>query len=289
MNLFTILGLSMIGLGFLGAPQVYVRFMSIKEEKEIDKGKWVAVVFTLLTDAAAVTIGILARVIFTESGQDPEAVLGADGENVLHMLTEAYLPMIVVAIYVAIVLSAIMSTIDSLLIIASSAITRDFYQKIFKPHLKDSELTKTSRIVTIVMALAALLMAIIVANVAPDRQLFWVIIFGWSGIAATFCPVIILTLFWRGYSEKGAIASMISGFISVILFKFVFQEMEGIGPYLVELDVLAPSFAIAMIVGWVFSKLYPPKQSAIDAIGLQEPTNDDSDDFSMNSDELLDN
>ena len=289
MNLFTILGLSMIGLGFLGAPQVYVRFMSIKEEKEIDKGKWVAVVFTLLTDAAAVTIGILARVIFTESGQDPEAVLGADGENVLHMLTEAYLPMIVVAIYVAIVLSAIMSTIDSLLIIASSAITRDFYQKIFKPHLKDSELTKTSRIVTIVMALAALLMAVIVANVAPDRQLFWVIIFGWSGIAATFCPVIILTLFWRGYSEKGAIASMISGFISVILFKFVFQEMEGIGPYLVELDVLAPSFAVAMIVGWVFSKLYPPKQSAIDAIGLQEPTNDDSDDFSMNSDELLDN
>ena len=82
---------------------------------------------------------------------------------------------------------------------------------------------------------------------------------------------------------------MISGFISVILFKFVFQEMEGIGPYLVELDVLAPSFAVAMIVGWVFSKLYPPKQSAIDAIGLQEPTNDDSDDFSMNSDELLDN
>ena len=61
MNVATMLGFAMIGLGFLGSPQVYVRFMSIKNEMEIDKGKWVAIVFTLLTDAAAVTIGILAR------------------------------------------------------------------------------------------------------------------------------------------------------------------------------------------------------------------------------------
>ena len=81
MNLFTILGFSMIGLGFLGSPQVYVRFMSIKNEKEIDKGKWVATAFTLLTDAAAVTIGILARIYFTKEGQDPEAILGNSGEN----------------------------------------------------------------------------------------------------------------------------------------------------------------------------------------------------------------
>ena len=62
----------LIGLGFLGSPQVYVRFMSIKNENEINKGRWVAIIFTLLTDAAAVTIGILARILFTESGQDPE-------------------------------------------------------------------------------------------------------------------------------------------------------------------------------------------------------------------------
>jgi sodium/proline symporter len=264
MNLFTILGFSMIGLGFLGAPQVYVRFMSIKNEDEINKGRWVAIIFTLLTDAAAVTIGILARVLFTESGQDPEAVLGTGGEDVLHLMTTGYLPLILVAIYVAIVLSAIMSTIDSLLIIASSAITRDFYQKIFRPDLKDSDLTTISRIVTIIMALTALGLAMTIALVAPDRQLFWVIIFGWSGIAATFCPVIILTLFWKGYSERGAIASMIAGFVSVILFKFVFQEMEGIGPYLKELDVLAPSFAIAMFVGYIFSKIYPPRPPEVE-------------------------
>jgi len=199
LNLFVILGFSMIGLGFLGSPQA----------------------------------------------------------DVLNMMTENFLPYFLVAIYVAIVLSAIMSTIDSLLIIASSAITRDFYQKIFRPDLKDKDLTKVSRWVTIIMAVVALGIAMTIAVVSPNRQVFWVIIFGWSGIAATFCPVIILTLFWDKYSEKGAIASMVSGFISVIIFKFVFQKMDNIGQYFVALDVLAPSFLIAMIFGWIFSKLYP--------------------------------
>ena len=260
MNLFTILGFSMIGLGFLGAPQVYVRFMSIKSEKEIDKGKWVALLFTLLTDAAAVTIGILARIYFTDGSQHPEEVLGTGGEDVLSMVTNEFLPTILVAIFIAIVLSAIMSTIDSLLIIASSAITRDFYQKIFRPDLKDEDLTKFSRLVTIGMALVALGIAVLLYLLYPEREVFWIMIFGWSGIAATFCPVIILSLFWRGYSEKGAIASMITGFVSVILFKFVFSKIEGIGEYLIELDVLAPSFALSMIVGYIVSKIFPSKE-----------------------------
>ena len=259
MNLFTILGFSMIGLGFLGSPQVYVRFMSIKSEKEIDKGKWVALIFTLLTDAAAVTIGILGRIYFTKEGQDPVAILGNGGENVLSMVTNQFLPDILVAIFIAIVLSAIMSTIDSLLILASSAVTRDFYQKIFRPDLKDEDLTKVSRVVTVLMALAALGIAVLLYNLYPDRQIFWIMIFGWSGIAATFCPVIILSLFWKGYSEKGAIASMITGFLSVILFKFVVADIEGIGAYFKEIDVLAPSFALAMMVGYIVSKIFPNK------------------------------
>jgi len=263
MNLFTILGFSMIGLGFLGSPQVYVRFMSIKDKHEIDKGKWVAAIFTLLTDAAAVSIGILARIYFTKNGQDPEAILGNNGEDVLSMITENFLPTLLVAVFVAIVLSAIMSTIDSLLILASSAITRDFYQKIFKPHIKDEDLTKISRIATVIMAFTALVIAMILNWVSPDRQVFWVIIFGWSGIAATFCPVIILTLFWKGYSEKGAIASMITGFLAVILFNFVFKNLPDIGEYFKALDVLAPSFAVAMIVGIIVSKVYPPRAEAV--------------------------
>ena len=260
-NLFTILGFSMIGLGFLGSPQVYVRFMSIKNESEIVKGKWIALLFTFLTDAAAVTIGILARIYFTKEGQDPETVLGNGGEDVLSMITNEFLPTILVAIFIAIVLSAIMSTIDSLLVLASSAITRDFYQKIFRPDLKDEDLTRFSKLITVTMAVVALGIAILLYNLYPDRQIFWIIIFGWSGIAATFCPVIILSIFWKGYSEKGAIASMITGFTSVIVFKFVIINMEGIGAYFKELDVLAPSFALAMVVGYIVSRIFPDKNS----------------------------
>lgn len=264
MNVFTILGFSMIGLGFLGSPQVYVRFMSIESEKEIDKGKWVALLFTLLTDAAAVTIGILARIYFTSAGQDPEAILGTGGEDVLSMITHEFLPTILVAIFIAIVLSAIMSTIDSLLVLASSSITRDFYQKIFRPDLKDEDLTKFSRIITITMAMVALGIAILLYNLYPDRQIFWIMIFGWSGIAATFCPVIILSLFWKGYTEKGAIASMLTGFLSVILFKFVVADIEGVGEYIEKLDVLAPSFALAMLVGFIVSKAFPKKVTEVE-------------------------
>jgi sodium/proline symporter len=259
MNIATMLGFALIGLGFLGSPQVYVRFMSIRDESEIDKGKWVAIIFTLFTDAAAVTIGILGRVFFTQPGQDPQAVLGVGAENVLSMLTEQFLPYVLVAIYVAIVLSAIMSTIDSLLVIASSAITRDFYQKIFKPNLGEREMVKISRWVTLIMSVIALIIAMVIAKISPDRTVFWMVIFGWSGIAATFCPVIILSLFWNGLTEKGAIASMISGFLCVPFFKFVVIPLEGIGPYFEKLDVLGPSFLISMFMAWLFSKLYKKK------------------------------
>jgi sodium/proline symporter len=263
LNLATILGFSMIGLGFLGSPQVYVRFMSIKNEDEITKGKWVAIFYTLLTDAAAVTIGILARVYFTKNGQDPEAVFGTGATDVLNMVTTNFLPLGIAAIYVAIVLSAIMSTIDSLLLLASSAVTRDFYQKIFNPSVSDSELTKISRYVTLIMALLALVLAFGMAYFSPNRQVFWVMIFGWSGIAASFCPVIILSLFWKEYSEAGAIASIISGFLGVILFKFVVNELDVIGIYFDRLDVLAPSFIISLFFGWLFTKLYPIKKESI--------------------------
>jgi Na+/proline symporter len=121
-------------------------------------------------------------------------------------------------------------------------------------------MARISRWVTFLMALFALTVALIVATVTPERTVFWFSIFGWSGIAATFCPVIILSLFWSGYSEKGAIVSMITGFASVPFFKFVVQGMEGIGPYFEKLDVLTPSFLLAMLAGYIVSKIYPPKE-----------------------------
>jgi sodium/proline symporter len=93
-----------------------------------------------------------------------------------------------------------------------------------------------------------------------ERQVFWVTIFGWSGIAASFCPVIILSLFCKAYSEAGAIASNISGFLGVILFKFVVNELAVVGIYFEKLDALAPSFVVSPICGYIFTKLIPRKE-----------------------------
>ena len=79
----TIIGYSCIGLAFLGSPQIFVRFMSIKNEAEIDRGKWVAIFFTFFSDCAAVLIGIMARYFFTKAGYDVEETLGNNGQNSL--------------------------------------------------------------------------------------------------------------------------------------------------------------------------------------------------------------
>ena len=253
-NLMTIGGFMFIGLGFLGSPQVFVRFMSIKNEAEIEKGKWVAVFFTLITDSGAVLIGILGRYIFTSVGQDAEVILGNGAQNVLAMLADNVFSTLIVGIYAAAVLSAIMSTVDSLLVTASSAVTRDFYQKIFRPDLPDESLTKISRWVTLGIALFALGIAMIVSITTPERSIFWFMIFGWSGIAAAFCPVIILSLFYKNYTERGAIASMITGFISIPFFKFGMTSLPEIGIWFEKLDVMFPSFVLALIAGFIFSQ-----------------------------------
>jgi Na+/proline symporter len=105
------------------------------------------------------------------------------------------------------------------------------------------------------MALIALGVSFLVSVLSPDRTIFWFIIFGWSGIAATFCPVMILSLFWKGYTEKGAIASMITGFLCIPVFKFGMTGIPGIGIYFDKMDVMLPSFLLAMLAGYIFSKI----------------------------------
>ena len=254
-NLFTIIGFLGIGLGFMGSPQLFVRFMSIKSTAEIKKGRWVALVFTILTDSCAVLIGIFGRYLLTSVDADPEMILGNGAQNVLPLLVEKIMPLTLIGIYIAAVLSAIMSTIDSLLVVASSAISRDFYQQIFKPNKTEKELARISKIITFLLAILALLVAMIVAITTPERTIYWFVIFGWSGIAATFCPTIILSLFWDKFNEKGAIASMITGFLSVPLFKFGFASLETVGVYFEKLGELGPSFVLAIIVGVIVSKV----------------------------------
>ncbi len=253
MNGVAILGLLSIGIGFMGSPQVYVRFISIRDEAEIEKGKWVALFYTLLTDTAAVMIGILGRYMLTQAGDNPELILGNAAENVLALVLGQVMPTLIIGIYIAAVLSAVMSTVDSLLVVASSAVIRDFYQQIFHPNVDEQWLMGLSKKVTLALAILALIVALCVSVLSPTRTVFWFVIFGWSGIAATFCPVIILSIFWKNYTEKGAIASMITGFLCIPFFKFVVPGFSSFEPYIIKLDVMLPSVLFAMITGWVTS------------------------------------
>ena len=256
-NLATVLGLLSIGIGFMGSPQVYVRFIAIRDKSEIEKGKWVAILYTFLTDTSAVLIGILGRYMFTKADYNPELILGIGGEDVLSLVIGQVMPTMVIGIYIAAVLSAVMSTIDSLLVVASSAVTRDFYQKVFHPNISEKALIKISKKVTFFLALLALLVAVCVSVLSPTRTVFWFVIFGWSGIAATFCPVIIMSIFWEGLTEKGAIVSMFTGFVSVPFFKFVVPLNQNIGPFFEKLDVMLPSVLLAILLGVCVSFLSP--------------------------------
>jgi Na+/proline symporter len=145
-------------------------------------------------------------------------------------------------------------------VVASSAIVRDIYQQIFHPQLKLNQMTATSRKVTLLMALIALALALTVAISTPGRTIFWFVIFGWSGIAASICPMIILSLFWKKYTANGAMASMIAGFMSIPIFKFLIPAIDSIGPYFEQIAELAPSFLLGLLAGYWVSKWKPDKE-----------------------------
>ena len=252
-TIFTILGFAAIGIGFLGSPQVFVRYISMKDEKQILPGTITATVWTILADSGAVLVGIFGRVIFS-----PEDI-GGHADNILPTMAQELLPAFFSGLFIAMVLSAIMSTIDSLLVVASSAGVRDYWQKCRHPEMSDTQLMAASRKVTIALSLLSFLVGIGILLYDKENGVFWTIIFGWSGIAATFCPTIILSLMWSGMTSRGAKAAMVAGFLAVPLFKFAVPPiLDGMGlaswsGYLAELDVLMPSFLIGFLVAILVS------------------------------------
>jgi Na+/proline symporter len=242
---------ALIGVGFLGSPQIFVRFLALRDEAEISKGAAVAIIYTLLAGGGAVMTGMVGRALLTKPGVDAESVLGTGAEGVLPMLVDSVLPAMLIGLFIAIVLSAIMSTVDSLLVLASSAVVRDVYQQVMHPELSDESLVSIGRWATVVLALIAVAIALIATS--PGQTVFWFVVFGWSGISATFCPTMILSLSWRGFTGRGAIAAMITGFFCVPLFKFGSPYIPVIGEYLVALNELPPSFVLSLLAGVLFS------------------------------------
>ncbi|HCH63313.1 MAG: sodium:proline symporter [Deltaproteobacteria bacterium] len=268
LTMMSTLGLALIGLGFLGSPQIFVRFIALRDEEEISKGTAVAFVWTLLADGGAVLTGMVGRAWLTGPGESVEAALGNGGQDVLPLLVESLLPGFLVGLFIAIVLSAIMSTVDSLLVVASSAAVRDLYQKVLRPDLTDQQLIGASRWATLGIAALALGITLVIGALVEGRTVFWFVVFGWSGIAATFCPTMILSLYWRRFTARGALWAMISGFLGVPLFKFGATALPGAGPYFAELAELPPAFLLSFTVGIIVSLLDTAGQATLQAAGI---------------------
>jgi len=244
-----VVSLALIGLGFLGSPQVFVRFISIRSPEEVNRGAAVAISYTVLALSGAVLTGMVGRHLLVDVGQTAGDVLGNGSQNVLPLMVETYLPAVLAGVFIAIVLSAIMSTIDSLLVVAASALVRDWYQKVKNPSLPDDALVGLSRKATVVLAVLALCVALTIATFVPGRTVFWFVIFGWSGISATFCPTMILSVFWKGMTARGAVVAMLVGFACVPIFKFLMPELPVVGEFFAALEELPPAFILSGLAG----------------------------------------
>ena len=252
------LGFLAIGIGFLGSPQVFVRFISIRNEEQIKKGAVVALCWTFLADTGAVLLGMTGRALFTD------ADLGFDSDNILPVMSQALLLPFFAGVYIAMVLAAIMSTIDSLLVLASSSAVRDYWQKTRHPEMSDDTLMKLSWQVTMILALLSFGIGIGILLYDLENGIFWIVIFGWSGIAATFCPVMILSLCWPRLTALGAKCAMVAGFLSSIAFKFIVPPLLSAAgwdvgvTYLNALDVLLPAFLVSGLAAVVVSLIGKP-------------------------------
>lgn len=267
-TIVSIVGLAAIGIGFFGSPQVFVRYISMKNTKQILPGTITALTWTLLADSGAVLVGLFGRAIFT-----PET-LGNINDRILPEMSLQLLPAFFSGVFIAMVLSAIMSTIDSLLVVASSAGVRDYWQKTKHPEMSDKKLMSLSRKMTVVLSLISFAIGIGIMLYDKDNGVFWIIIFGWSGIAATFCPTMILSICWSKLTSNGAKCAMVAGFLCVPIFKFAIPPLlnkaglEVWSGYLADLDVLLPSFLIGFAVAIVVSLL--DKNGQAQLVGVKD-------------------
>jgi len=230
------MGFVAIGFAFLGSPQLLIRFISAKSTDSITNASLISVLCAIVFDIGAILSGMAGRVLFP---------LLEDPETIYPMMSAELFPAAFTGIFLVVVLAAIMSTADSLLILASSAVVRDVIQKVFKPAWSDKAFSHWGKGVTVILGLIALAMAL------PEvRVIFWFVLFAWSGLAC-FTPVILCSLFWKGTTLAGAIAGLVAGFGTTVLWVLVLKD------HFYDLYEMIPGFAmgfLATIVVSLFTK-----------------------------------
>ena len=229
----SMVGLLGIGLGYPGQPHVITRYMAAKDSKAIKQGMWIAFGWGTLMYSSAILLGICGQVLFPGL---------ADAEHLFPIAAENLLPVFFTAIVLTGVLAAIMSTVSSQIIVAASAIAHDIYSKVIHVSLTSSQIIKISRLTIFAIGLGAMLVALM-----DTRVIFWFVLFAWSGLGASFGPVILFTLYSKKVTRNGAIGGMLTGFFTTIVWK-----TAGLSDTIIY--ELVPAFLLSSFVIWGISR-----------------------------------
>ncbi len=234
-GILTILSTASWGLGYFGVPQVLLRFMAIRKSSELKMSRRIATVWVLISLTAAVSIGVLGRFILpTDAGLATQS--GA--ENVFAHLAQRLFHPLLAGVVMAGILAATISSSDSYLLIAASAVSKNLFEGIIKKDATDKQVMKLSRIMLLVITAVGIAIAW-----NENSVIFEVVSFAWSGFGATFGPIILFSLFWKRVNRPGAIAGMLSGGITVFVWKLLLKPLGGVfGIY-----ELLPAFLVSCI------------------------------------------
>ncbi len=206
-GLIAIISYLFIGIGFNGSPHVLVRYMALRNTRDVKRIAMIGIVWMMIAYYGAVLIGLSGLALFPGL-EDPE--------HIFPTMAVELMPWWLAGIIVSGALSAMMSSIDSMLLIASSTIAEDMWNKIFKKgELRENRTIFISRIATGVLGAFAVIIAL-----NPLDSVFWLAVFAWAGLATCFGPPIILSLFWKGVTKTGAIAGMIMGPLVTVIWYF---------------------------------------------------------------------
>lgn len=207
------------GLGYFGMPHILVRFMAVSSEKELKKSKVIAIIWVAISLSAAVIIGIVGRAYLYP------VILGettdVTAENVfIEMIKKIFtqdlsLPFIG-GLFLCGILAAIMSTADSQLLVTASAVAEDLFKGVFKRDASDKTVLNVSRATVVVVAVLAYLIAL-----NPDSSVMGLVSNAWAGFGAAFGPLILLSLYWNRVNLPGAIAGIVSGAATVLVWDYI--------------------------------------------------------------------
>lgn len=244
-----IISLMAWGLGYFGQPHILVRFMSIRHEDEMHRAKTIGMTWMILSIIGSLSVGFFGLAYVVSHGVDLQ-----DSEKIFITLSQLLFNPWIAGFLLAAILAAIMSTIDSQLLVSSSVLTRDIYHAIIRKNASDKELVWVGRITVIAIAVIAWYL-----STDKNSSVLKLVSYAWAGFGAAFGPLIILSLYNHTTTRTGAIAGMIAGSVTVIVYK---QLHGGI----FDLYEILPGFIAGWVATVVFSKIGPKNSEQAEII-----------------------